>query len=92
MEENQLTEEQKQKFKQLKKSVIFRMLFLNFKFIVTLSLANIVIVVLNAAYVQSKEFSFVCTMLSCFMILRSFLSDARKEHDRVGEEIKKILA
>lgn len=91
MEEKQLTEEQKQKFAALKKSMFKKMLFLNLKFIATLVLANFVVAIINVTYVQSKEFSLVCTILTCFMSLRSFLSASTKEHDRVKEEIAKIL-
>lgn len=87
-----LTEEQKVKFKALKKDIFFRMLKINLKFVATLVAANFVIAIVNAQFVQNPAFSFTCTVITSFMCLRSFLANANKEHDRIKEEIQKILA
>lgn len=91
MDEKPLTEEQKQKLKKLQRGTALRMAGLSLKFGLSLFLANFVVSIINVFYVQNETFAFIGSLMSAFMIFRSFRLSFAQEHDRVKEEIKKIL-
>lgn len=91
MEQKQLTEEQKAKLKKLHKSFILKAAFSGAKFGVTICLANVVITAIDVFYVHNQSFAFVSSVVSAFLIFRSFRVETLKEHDRIKEETKKIL-
>lgn len=91
MEKKEITEEQKKKFKKLQKSFAFRMAGVGAKFALTLFFANLVVCLIDVFYVHNQTFAFLGGMISAIFAFRSFRLSLTKEHDRVREEVKKIL-
>lgn len=91
MKEKHLTEEQENKLKQLNKKWVLRSVFDALKFGATIFLANMVIFFVDVLFVQNQSFMFICSLISSFMIFRSFRLDSEKERVKFEEERKKIL-
>lgn len=86
-----ITDEQKQKFKKLQRSFAFRMAGVGAKFGLTLLVANFIVCLIDVLYVNNQAFAFLGGMISAIFAFRAFRLSLAKEHDRVKEEVKKIL-
>lgn len=91
MEKKQLTEEQHKKLKKLQQKFSLRMAGVSAKFALTLLGANLVVCMIDAFYVHNQSFAFISAMVSTIFAFRSFRFSLMREHDRVREEVKKIL-
>jgi hypothetical protein len=91
VEKKELTEEQKKKFKKLQRTFALRMAGVGAKFGLTLFLANLVVCLIDVFYVHNQVFTFLGAMISAIFAFRSFRLSLTREHDRVREEVKKIL-
>lgn len=87
----ELTEEQKKSLKKLQRSFALRMVFKGFKFAGLLFLSSLVISAVDVFYVHNKEFTILSTITTFILIFGSFHNSIVSEHDRIREEIKKIL-
>lgn len=95
MKPNQeLTEEQKEKMKALSKTVFRNLFKRSFKFAGILLVSNLFIVLVAVSMVPQESiqtFCFLASIVNAFFIFRSLSADIQKEHDRIKEEVKKIL-
>lgn len=87
----QLTEEQKEKFKKLRKQVIKRAALTSLKLATLLILTSTAVCLLDIFYVHNLIFTFLGSMVSAIMIFSSFRRSLDQEHDRIKEEVKKVL-
>jgi hypothetical protein len=87
----QLTEEQKEKFKKLRKQVAKRAVWMSLKLASLLVLTSTIICLVDIFYVHNLVFTFVSSMISAIMIFSSFRRSLDQEHDRIKEEVKKVL-
>jgi hypothetical protein len=87
----ELTPEQKQKFKALRKSVIVRGMMNGAKAAALFFIANFAICLVDGVYVHNQLFTFLGAMVTGFMIFGPFQQTLDKEHNRIKEEAKKIL-
>lgn len=91
MEEKPLTEEQVKKLKKLHRRFGLKIAFLTFKMVFTLFVANLVVGLIDFAYVHNQVFVFLGGFLNGFMLFRSFSISLAQERDKVKEELKNIL-
>jgi len=91
MESKVVTKEQQEKLKKLQIQNMKKSALMGVKMAALIILADFVVTVINALFIQNKGFVFVASFASAFMILNSFRMPIEKEHDRVKEETKKIL-
>jgi hypothetical protein len=91
MENKEITEEQKKKFKKLQIKFALRMALQGVKYGSLLFAATSIVCAIDVFYVQNQTFAFIGSMISTIFIFRSFRLSLAREHDRVREEVKKIL-
>ena len=87
----ELTQEQKDKIKKLHRSAMKHSAFLGVKTALLLITANAVVIVADALYVHSQAFCFIGGFMNAIFIFRALNRETKKEHDRIKEEVKKIL-
>lgn len=91
MKQEKLTEEQDKKLKELRNKYIKKGMVSGLKFGALTFLANLFVAVIDVLFVGSQTFAFVGMFVSFFIIFRSFRLSLSNDHDRLREEVKKIL-
>lgn len=86
-----LNEEQKNKFKKLRRSSALKMAGISAKFSFTLFLSNFTVLIIDKLYVHNPAFSTVGIALNFLLSFRSYRLSIQKEHDRIKLEVKNIL-
>jgi hypothetical protein len=86
-----LTKEQKKKIKDLQTKYAFHAVLRGCKFALTLFLADFVISLVNVSFVQNEGFLYLAGMASFIMIFYGLIKQNAKEHDKIKEEVAKIL-
>lgn len=89
--QNPVTEEQLEKLKKLQKKTIISSLLLGFKYMFILIAADIVIAIIDQAFVKSNVFFFIGCFGNVFLIMRSMNLELAENSAILKEEIKKIL-
>jgi hypothetical protein len=86
-----LTDEQKVKVKALQKKYIFKSILRGATFALTLFAADFVIAVVNAGFVHNENFVFLAGTVSFVLVFYNLMVQNAKEHDKIKEEVEKIL-
>ena len=88
----EITAEHKKKIRELQKSSLKHGFKLALKVNLLLVLATAVVVTLDYLMGHSEPFCFVGGGMNAIFIFRMWSRELSKEHDRVREEVKKILS
>lgn len=91
MENQVLTDEQKEKIRKLERSSMFRGIWFGIKNFILLVIATFFVIVVNYKYVHSNHFLLLSGLFNGFLLMRLYYLDFLNEYDRVKEELNKIL-
>lgn len=91
MDQKEFTEEQKAALKKLQKKFALRMAGKGVQFALTILFSVAAICAIDVLYVHNQAFVMISGFMSGLLISRSYRHSLAQEHDRVKEEVKKIL-
>lgn len=87
----ELTEEQKEKFSQLRKKFFVKGMVLTLKWGFMFIFSTFVVATLNVFFVHSEAFAMIGGILNGIMMATNIRIGMTKQEEEVREEIKKIL-
>jgi len=90
-EMDELTKEQKEKIVKLNKRFILKGIFSSFLYVISLFLANLIIIYVDHFYVNNPQFVSVASIGTALVVFFGLRGTVHEHHDILTEETAKIL-
>lgn len=91
MEYKTLSDDQKKRLNKLLKAHMIRGMFVFFKYMAFIFVADLATVSLNVFYVRSEHFVFPITIINMIFLMHFMLQETARNRDAFDKEVRKII-